>query len=347
MRKCLRFLALSVVGGLTMSLMGTSSVSAADGDTLAAIKQRGEVICGVYPSRPGFAAPDSQGTWVGFNVDFCRALAAAIFDDASKVRFEPISSQQRFPAIQSGEVDVLSRNISVTLGRDTALGLTFGPPIFYTGTQLMVRKDTGATSVRDLDGVTICLAPGGTTEGNLTRYFSTNGMSFKPVVIDNAKQLDSAYIEGRCDARAGDGASLPAIVAAATKTPQDHVMLPEQLSKEPLAMTVRRGDDQWANIVKWISHALLNAEELGVTQANVDAMLTSADPDIQQLLGVIGEAGTQLGLELNWAYRAIKQVGNYEEIYDRHFGPESTLPTPRGLNALYTEGGIMYGFPLQ
>ena len=341
-----RVLALTALGGMSM-LAAAGSAVAADGDTLAAIKQRGEVICGTYPSRPGFAAPDSQGQWVGFNVDLCRALAVSVFGDASKVRFEPVSSQQRFPVIQSGEVDVLSRNISITLGRDTALGLTFGPPIFYTGNMLMVRKDSGATSVLDLDGATICLAPGGTTEGNITKFFTANGMSFTPVVIDNAKQLDSAYIEGRCDARAGDGASLPAIIAAATDTPEDHILLPEQLSKEALAMAVRRGDDQWANIVKWTSHAMLVAEELGVSQDNVDEMLTSDDPDIQQLLGVIGEAGTQLGVEADWAYQVIKQVGNYEDVYNRHFGPESTLPTPRGLNALYTEGGIMYGYPLQ
>ena len=346
MRNSFKAMALSALGGL--ALVTTGSVAfAADGDTLTAIKQRGEVICGTYPSRPGFAAPDSQGQWVGFNVDLCRALAAAVFGDASKVRFEPVSSQQRFPVIQSGEVDVLSRNVSITLGRDTALGLTFGPPIFYTGNMLMVRKDSGATSVLDLDGATICLAPGGTTEGNITSFFTSHGMTFTPVVIDNAKQLDSTYIEGRCDARAGDGASLPAIIAAASDTPDDHILLPEQLSKEPLAMAVRRGDDQWANIVKWTSHAMLTAEELGVNQTNVDDMLKSEDPEIQQLLGVIGEAGTQLGLELDWAYEIVKQVGNYEDVYNRHFGPESSLPTPRALNALYTDGGIMYGYPLQ
>lgn len=347
MLKKIRYLALSAAAGLAVSFVTGGSAIAANGDTLKAIKQRGEVICGVYPSRPGFATPDSKGEWGGFNVDFCRAIAAAVLGDASKVRFAPISSQQRFPAIQSGEVDVLSRNISANLGRDTALGLTFGPPILYTGTALAVRKDTGAKSVRDLDGVTICLAPGGATEGNISRFFASNNMSFTPIVIDNAKQLDSAYISGRCDARAGDAISLPAIIAAATDTHQDHVVLPELLSKEPLAMVVRRGDDQWANIVKWISHAMLNAEELGVTQANVDEMQKSADPNIQQLLGVIGEAGPQLGLDMKWAYNAIKQVGNYKDVYDRHFGPESTIPAARGLNALYTNGGIMYGLPLQ
>lgn len=346
MIKKFKMTALSLLGGLAMFTTG-SFAQASDGITLSSVKQRGQIICGTYPSRPGFASPDSQGRWVGFNVDLCRALAAAVLGDAMKVRFEPVSAQQRFPVIQSGEVDVLARNVSITLGRDTALGLSFGAPVFYTGNTLMVRKDSGVTSVLELDGASICIAPGGTTEGNISRYFSAHGMSFKPVVIDNAKQLDSAYIEGRCDARAGDGAALPAIIAAATDKPEDHIMLPELMSKEPHALAVRRGDDQWANIVKWMTHAMLNAEELGVNQSNVDEMLQSKDANIQHLLGVIGEAGHQLGLEANWAYNVIKQVGNYEDVYNRHFGPNSALPTPRGMNALYTEGGLMYGYPLQ
>lgn len=344
--KNLRIAALSALAG-AIGLSIPAVAQAATGDTLKMVRDRGELVCGVHPSRPGFSAPDSKGTWVGFNVDFCKALAAAIFGDANKVRFAALSSQQRFPAIQSGEVDVLARNISSTLSRDTVLGLNFAPALFYTGTGLMVRTETGAKSLADLDGAVVCLAPGGTTERNVARAFTAQGLKYTPVVIENTKQLNSSYMNGRCDALAGDKSSLPGVRAYDSANPADHFILPDTLSKEPHGVAVRQGDEQWYDIVKWTAHALLNAEEMEVSQANVEEKLASDDADIQNLLGVIGESGPQLGLDKKWAYNIVKQVGNYADIYNRHFGPQSPIALERGINSLYTKGGILYGYPLQ
>ncbi|WP_339375347.1 amino acid ABC transporter substrate-binding protein [Paracoccus yeei] len=333
---------LSAVTGLVLAVAVAGS-----GDTLASVKARGELLCGVHPARHGFAAPDSQGKWSGFEVDFCHALSAAIFGDANKVRFVALSSQQRFPAIQSGEVDVLARNVSATLGRDTALGLNFAPPVFYTGTGFLVREADGIAKIEDLDGATICMAPGSTTERNVAQIFAARGMSYTPVVIENNKQLVDAYVTGRCDALTKDKAALPGVRAFDTQDPSAHVMLPGIYSKEPLAMAVRQGDDQWYDLVKWVTYATFNAEELGVTQANVDEMKSSEDPDIQTLLGVIGDNGTKLGVDNAWAYNVVKQVGNYEDIYMRHFGPDTPVALERDQNTLWTEGGLLYGFPMQ
>lgn len=324
-----------------------NTASADSGDTLAGVKERGELLCGVHPARHGFAAPDSQGNWAGLEVDFCHAISAAIFGDADKVRFVALSSQQRFPAIQSGEVDVLLRNVTATLGRDTALGLNFAPPVFYTGTGFLVHADTGVTTVEELDGATICVAPGSTTERNVAQIFASRGMEYTPVVIENNKQLVDAYVTGRCDALTKDKAALPGVRAYDTTNPEEHVLLPGIFSKEPLAPAVRQGDDQWYDLVKWVVYATFNAEELGVTSENADEMRSSEDVDIQSLLGATGDYGSKLGLTEDWAYNIVKQVGNYAEIYERHFGPESPVQLDRDMNTLWVDGGLLYGFPIK
>lgn len=320
---------------------------AESGDTLAAVKSRGELLCGVHPARHGFAAPDSQGNWAGLEVDYCRAIAAAVLGDAEKVRYVALSSQQRFPAIQSGEVDVLVRNVTATLSRDTALGLNFAPPVFYTGTGFLVHKASGVETVDDLDGATICVAPGSTTERNVAQIFASRGMEYTPVVIENNKQLVDAYVTGRCDALTKDKAALPGVRAYDTTDPEEHVLLPGIFSKEPLAPAVRQGDDQWYDIVKWVVYATFNAEEMGVTSENAAEMKSSEDVNIQSLLGTTGDYGSKLGLTEDWAYDIITQVGNYEEIYDRHFGPDSAVQLDRDLNTLWDDGGLLYGFPIK
>ncbi|WP_126978909.1 amino acid ABC transporter substrate-binding protein [Frigidibacter oleivorans] len=337
---------LGAAATLMLGVAGAPEARADSGDTLAAVKARGELLCGVHPARHGFAAPDSQGNWSGFEVDYCRAIAAAVFGDASKVRFVALSSQQRFPAIQSGEVDVLARNVTATLGRDTALGLNFAPPIFYTGTGFLVRKADGIEKIEDLDGAAICMAPGSTTERNVAQVFAARGLTYTPVVIENNKQLVDAYVTGRCDALTKDKAALPGVAAFDTETPDDHMILSGIYSKEPLAMAVRQGDDQWYDLVKWVTYATFNAEELGVSQANVEEMMSSEDPDIQTLLGVIGDNGSKLGVDNDWVHAIVEQVGNYEDIYTRHFGPESPVALERGQNTLWTDGGLLYGFPM-
>ncbi|MCS3432267.1 amino acid ABC transporter substrate-binding protein [Klebsiella sp. BIGb0407] len=319
----------------------------ASGDTLKKILARGEVVCGVHPARHGFASIDSKSQWQGLDVDFCRALAAAVFGDASKVRFTPLSTAQRFPAIQSGEVDVLSRNITASLTRDVSLGLSFAPPNFYTGTGFMVRANSGVKKVEDLDGATVCITPGSSTEQNVAQIFASRNMHYTPVVIENNKEYVAAYLAGRCDVIARDKVALSGVKNFDAENADDHIILPGIYSKEPLAMAVRRGDDQWADIVKWVVYATFNAEELKVNQNNVDEQLKSVDPDVQGLLGVSGDYGQKLGLDNKWAYNLVKQVGNYGDIYNRHFGPQTTEPLDRDLNNLWTEGGLLYGLPIR
>lgn len=318
-----------------------------NGDTLKKIKARGELVCGVHPARHGFASIDSKGQWEGLDVDFCRALAAAVFGDASKVRFTPLSTAQRFAAIQSGEVDVLSRNVTASLTRDVSLGLNFAPPNFYTGTGFMVRANSGVKKVEDLNGATVCITPGSSTEQNVAQIFSSRNLHYTPVVIENNKEYVAAYLAGRCDVIARDKVALPGIKTFDAEKPDDHIILPGIYSKEPLAMAVRKGDDQWFDIVKWVVYATFNAEEMNVNQSNVDAELKSTDPDVQGLLGVTGGFGQKLGLDDKWVYNIVKQVGNYGDIYNRHFGPQSTEPLDRDLNNLWTKGGLLYGLPIR
>ncbi len=339
----------SAVAGLGALLAVPFSASmAADGPTLAKIKERGELHCGVHQGRYGFASTDSKGKYTGLDVDFCRAVAAATLGDSEKVKYIPMSSVQRFPALQSGEIDMLSRTTTVTLTRDSSLGLHFGPPTFYTGTGFMVRKAIKVTKVEEMDGATICVLPGSTTEKNIAALFRARGMKYTPVVIENSKEMLGAYFSERCDVMAMDQAGLPGHQRFDAKNPDDHVILEGVFSKEPLAIGVRQGDDQWYDIIKWVTFATFNAEELGVHKANVDEMKkSSGNPDVKRMLGAGGDLGKKLGLDNEWAYRIIKQVGSYKDIYDNNFGDKSPLKLPRGPNELWTKGGLIYGFPMK
>ncbi|AHJ73929.1 MULTISPECIES: amino acid ABC transporter substrate-binding protein [Kosakonia] len=319
---------------------------AVNGDTVKKIKARGELVCGVHPARHGFAAINSKGQWEGLDVDFCRALATAVLGDASKVRFTPLSTAQRFMALQSGEVDVLSRNTTATLTNDVSLGISFAPPNFYTGTGFMVRANSGVKKLEDLDGATVCVTPS-STERNVAQIFGSRNIHYTPVVIENNKEYVAAYLAGRCDVIARDKVALPGILAFDTDKPQDHVILPGMYSKEPLAMAVRKGDNQWYDIVKWVVYATFDAEEMDVNQSNVDEKLKSTDPDVQGLLGVTGGFGQKLGLDDKWVYNIVKQVGNYGDIYNRHFGPKSAEPLDRDLNNQWNKGGLLYGLPIR
>lgn len=337
--------AMAAVAGF-VALSGATPASADDGPTVKAIKDRGEVLCGVHQGRYGFAIADSQGKWQGLDVDYCKAVAAAVLGDSGKVKYLPMGSVQRFPALQSGEIDMLSRTTTVTLTRDSALGLNFGPPTFYTGTGFMVRKAIGATKVEELGGAAVCVFPGSTTEKNIAALFASKGLEYTPVVIESSKQLVGAYMSGRCDVLSMDQAGLPGHKQYDADNPDDHIILPGVFSKEPLGIGVRAGDDQWFDIIKWVTHATFNAEEWGISSDNVDKMKAeSKDINVQRLLGVKGDLGKKLGLGNDWAYNVIKQVGNYGEIYDRNWGPPLNLA--RGVNELWTNGGLMYGFPMK
>ncbi|GAB5390006.1 MAG: amino acid ABC transporter substrate-binding protein [Alphaproteobacteria bacterium] len=333
---------------MALSLGVMAAATGAEAATLDQIKEAGVLKCGVNTSLAGFSAPDSQGNWSGLDVDYCRAVAAAIFDgDSSKVSFQPLSAQQRFTALQSGEVDILSRNTTWTLSRDTSLGLNFSGVTFYDGQGFMVREDLGVSSAKELDGASICVQPGTTTELNLADYFRANGMTFEPVVIEAQSEVVAAYYAGRCDVFTTDASGL-ASVRATNPNPAAHVILPEIISKEPLGPSVRHGDDQFFDITKWVLFALVEAEEKGITSANVDEIAAnSSDPGIKRLLGTVeGDGlGSMLGLDEKWAHNAIKAVGNYGEMFNRNVGPDTALKLERGLNDLWTRGGLMYASP--
>ena len=315
------------------------------GATLDAVKGRGELVCGVNTSVYGFSAPDDKGNWHGLDVDICRAVAAAVLGDAARVRFVPLSAQARFTALQSGEVDLLARNTTWTLTRDTSNGLNFAPVSYYDGQGFMVPAKLGVQSAKDLSGASVCVQTGTTSELNLADYFRANRMELKPVTIEKYEEVTSAYLAGRCDAITSDASQLAAIRANEAPHPEDHLILPEIISKEPLAPAVRHGDDQWFDAVKWSLLAAVEAEEKGVSSTNVDAMLASDDPTIRRLLGVAPGLGAALGLDERWAYNVVKQVGNYGEIFERNLGADSKLKLPRGLNALWTQGGLQYAPP--
>ena len=317
------------------------------GKTLDSIKSRGQLACGVSTGVIGFSAADSQGQWRGLDVDVCRAIAAAVLGDANKVRWVPLSSQQRFTALQSGEVDILSRNTTWSLTRDTALGLHFTAVTYYDGQGFLVSKKTRVTSAKQLKGAEICVQSGTTTEKNLSDYFRAQGIKVKPVVFDKFEASIKAFFSGRCQAYTTDASALAFIRAKEAPNPDDYVVLPEIISKEPLGPAVRRGDDEWFAIVKWTINALIEAEELGITQGKVDALKGSADPSVQRFLGVGEDLGKSLGLDREWAARAVKAVGNYGEIFNRNVGADSPLKLPRGLNAQWNKGGILYSLPLR
>lgn len=326
-----------------IAALGVGSAAMA-GETLDATIERGTLLCGVNTGLAGFGTPDSEGVYSGFDVDFCRAVALVILDDADAVEYTPLTSQQRFTALQAGEVDVLSRNTTWTLTRDTALGLNFTAVTYYDGQGFMVPADLGVTSALELDGATVCVQPGTTTELNLADFFRANDMTFEPVVIEGLDQVNDAYFSGRCDVYTTDSSGLAAIRNSVAPVPEDHVILPEIISKEPLGPVVRHGDDEFFDIVKWTVFAMVQAEELGITSENVDEFMDSTNPVIQRLLGTTPGMGEALGVRESWAYDVIAQIGNYGEVYDRHLTP---LGLQRGLNALWTDGGLMYAMPLR
>ncbi|MBK8908067.1 MAG: amino acid ABC transporter substrate-binding protein [Rhodospirillales bacterium] len=334
----------SVAAALAVPLY---SENARAGATFDAVKARGEVICGVHTGLPGFGAPDDKGNWTGLDVDFCRAVAAAALGDAKKVKFVPLTAQQRFTALQSGEVDVLSRNTTWTLSRDTDLGLNFAPTTYYDGQGFLVAKALGVSSAKEMEGATVCVQTGTTTELNMADFFRANEMQFQPLTIESYEEVTSAFLSGRCDALTSDASQLATIRANSTRNPSDYVILPEIISKEPLGPAVRHGDDEWFDLVKWSVFATIEAEEKGITSENVDSMMDSPDPNIQRLLGVTGEMGQKLHVDDKWAYNIIKQVGNYGEIFERNVGADSPLELSRGLNALWIEGGLMYAPPVR
>ncbi|GAB4255703.1 amino acid ABC transporter substrate-binding protein [Deferrisoma sp.] len=316
------------------------------GKTLDAVRARGYVIVGVNGSLFGFGMPDEKGVWRGLDVDTGRAIAAAVFGDASKVKWVPLTAVQRFTALQSGEIDVLCRNATRTLTRDTALGLDFVHVNYYDGQGFMVPKKLGVKSAKELDGATVCVLPGTTTEMNAADFFRTHNMEWKPVVIENTAELAKTFFAGRCDVLTSDASQLAGTRAVAPN-PDDYVILPEIISKEPLAPAVRHGDEQWRDIVDYAVMAMIAAEEMGITSQNVDEMLKSKDPKIQRFLGVTPGNGKALGLDEKWAYNIIKQVGNYAEVFERNVGPSTPLKLERGLNALWTDGGLMYVPPFK
>ena len=326
-----------------------TSPAALAGKDLDAIKSRGALVCGVNVGLAGFSATDSQGKWTGLDVDYCRALAAVILGDGNKVRFVPLTAQQRFTALQSGEIDVLSRNTTWTLTRDVSLGLHFVGVSFYDGQGFMVPKSLNVTSAKQLKGATVCVQSGTTTELNLTDYSRANNLQTKPVVFEKLEASTEAYFAGRCQAYTTDASGLASIRSKEAKNPADHVILPELISKEPLGPAVRRGDDDFFGIAKWTLNALLEAEEYGITQANADQMQKdSKNPGVMRLLGGGTEdTGKLLGLDKNWALRAIKAVGHYGEIFERHVGEKTSIGLPRGANALWTQGGLMYAPPVR
>lgn len=314
--------------------------------TLDAVKAKGYVQCGVTGGVPGFSAPDANNNWSGLEVDYCRALAAAIFNNADAVRYTPLTSQERFTALSAGEIDVLSRTTTWTMSRDTQLGIKFIGTMFYDGQGFMVRKADNIKSALDLGGAAICIESGTTTELNAADYFAANKLEFNTVVFVDQDEVVKAYEDGRCDVYTTDSSALAA-ERSKFAAPDDHIILPEIISKEPLGPVVRQGDDGWFNIARWTYYALLEAEELGVTQANVDDMLASDNPAIKRLLGVEGDFGTPIGLTKDWAYQIVKALGNYGEIYDRHVGPNTPIGLARGLNALWRDGGIQYSPPIR
>lgn len=314
--------------------------------TLDVVKERGFIKCGVNQGVVGFSSPDSKGKWKGIDVDFCRWVSAAIFGDDTKIRYIPLSGQQRFTALQSGEIDVLARNTTNTLSRDTSLGLNFAPTTYYDGQGFMVRKKDGITSVKDLNGASLCIQQGTTTELNASDYFRANKMKFKPVVFENVDEVTQAFLKKRCDVLTADASAL-ASERSKVKNPDDFIILPEIISKEPLAPVVRHGDDRWLDVVTWSVYAAINAEEIGLGQKNIDSYKKSSDPRIKRFLGITEGNGKALGLNEKWSYHLVKLVGNYGEVFDRNVGMGSPLKLERGLNGLWNSGGIMYAPPMR
>ena len=331
---------------LTLALAAGLSAQAADAQTLKTVKDRGTLSCGVSQGLPGFSSPDDKGNWTGLDVDLCRAVAAAIFNDPTKVKYVPLSAKDRFTALQSGEVDVLSRNTTWTISRDTSLGANFTGVTYYDGQGFMVKKSLKVNSALELNSASVCVQTGTTTEQNLADYFKANNMKYEVIAFGTIDEAIKAYESGRCDVFTDDSSGLYASRLKLTN-PADHVVLPEIISKEPLGPMVRHGDDQWFDIVKWTLFAMVTAEELGITQKNVDEMVKSDKPELKRVLGTDGNLGEQLGLTKDWVIRIVKAVGNYGESFDRNVGAGSPLKISRGLNNLWTKGGLQYAPPIR
>lgn len=322
--------------------------SAASAATLADVKAKGFVTCGGSNGIPGFSNPNDKGEWSGIDIDYCRGIAAAVFGDSSKFKIVALSSKDRFPALQSGEVDVLTRNTTWTISRDSSLGFNFRTVNYYDGQGFIVKKGLNVKSALELSGAAVCVQQGTTTELNLADYFKANNLKYNPVVFEKEADATSAYDSGRCDVYTTDQSGLYAI-RLKLKNPDENEVLPEVISKEPLGPAVRQGDDQWFDVVSWVHYAMVNAEEFGITSKNVDEMKKSGGPDVKRMLGAEEgtKIGTDLGLTNDWAYNIIKQVGNYGEVFERNVGPSSPLKIKRGINALWTKGGLQYGPPIR
>jgi general L-amino acid transport system substrate-binding protein len=331
---------------VTLALAAGLTAQAASTQTLKTVKDRGQLSCGVSQGLPGFSTPDDKGNWTGLDVDICRAIAAAIFNDASKIRFVPLSAKDRFTALQSGEIDVLSRNTTWTLSRDTSLGANFTGVTYYDGQGFMVKKALKVNSALELNSASVCVQQGTTTEQNLADYFKGNNMKYEVIAFGTNDEAVKAYESGRCDVFTTDVSGLYAD-RLKLASPADHVVLPEVISKEPLGPMVRHGDDQWFDIVKWTLYAMVTAEELGMTQKNVDEMAKSDKPEVKRAVGTDGNLGEQLGLTKDWLVRIVKAVGNYGESFERNVGAGSKLGIARGLNQLWSKGGIQYAPPIR
>ena len=336
-----------VLGGLA-AVAALAAAPAHAGKTLDTIKQRGSLTCGVNTGLAGFSEADSGGNWKGLDVDICKAIAAAILGDGNKVKWVPLNAQQRFTALQSGEIDILSRNTTWTLTRDASLGMSFTGVTYYDGQGFMVPTKGKIKTAKDLKGATVCVQSGTTTEKNLTDFARANQLGIKPVVFEKVEAATGAYFSGRCQAYTTDASGLASVRNKEAKDPNEHTILPTLISKEPLGPSVRRGDDEFFAIAKWVVFGLIEAEEYGVNQANVDKMLASSDdPVVMRLLGKTEDTGKLLGLDKNWMVNALKAVGNYGEIFERNVGPKTALNLPRGVNNLWTKGGLMYAPPVR
>ncbi len=337
-----------IAAACAASVMTLLALPAQAGKTLDAIKARGQVICGVNTGLAGFSAADSQGNWSGLDVDICRAIAAATLGDADKVKWVPLTAQQRFTALQSGEIDILSRNTTWTMSRDASLGMNFTAVTYYDGQGFMVPTKLKIKNAKQIKGATVCVQSGTTTEKNLTDFSRANKLDLKPVVFEKQEAATGAYFSGRCAVFTTDASGLASIRTKEAKDPKEHMILPELISKEPLGPAVRRGDDEWFAITKWVIFGLLEAEEYGINKANVEQMQkTSQDPVVMRIVGSSEDTGKLLGLDKDWMVRAVKSVGNYGEIFERNVGAKSALNLPRGVNSLWNQGGLMYAPPVR
>jgi len=340
MNKLGRAVLVCAASAVALAVQETSATT-----TLQAVKARDKVICGANGGRPGFSGLDSKGQWQGIDVEVCRAIAAATLGNASKTQFVKVSSQTRFTALQTSEVDVLTANVTWTLSRDTTLGLDFAAPIFYDGQAFMVPRKSGVKSTKDLDGAAVCIEPGTTSEKLVADLFRANKLKYKPVVIEDRKELNNAFFGGRCDVHVQSVSGLSSGRATMAKDPNDYIILPEIYGKDPMGPVVRQGDAQWRDIVNWVVYALIEAEELGITSHNVDQMKSSSEADIARFLGTKDDLGKGLGLSKDWAYQIVKQVGNYGEVFERTLGKGSPLKLERGINRQWKDGGLLYSPP--